>query len=308
MDSDELETAAAVPQAQAQAASTATAASSSQIVTAVSLKLPPFWPNDPALWFAQIEAQFVTRGITAQDTKFSYVVSSLQPDIAQEVRDFIITPPAQERYDKLKSELIKRTSQSEQKRLHQLLIAEELGDRKPSQLLRRMRQLLGDSKLEDTILKQLWLQRLPSNVKAILASTSDSVTLDQLANLADKILEVTASSSIAQVSTPTLTSPTPLQSTSPNVSDDIQRLTAQVAKLTTQVKTLTSQLQQRGRSKDRDSKDGQRNFHRSRSNSRNRSECWYHRRFGAAAHKCVHPCTYSSSPSPTAQENPQAGN
>ncbi|XP_038046745.1 uncharacterized protein LOC119720950 [Patiria miniata] len=127
-------------------------------VAAVSLKLPPFLPNDPTLWFAQVEAQFLTRHITVQDTKFAYVVSSLQPDIAQEVRDLLVSPPAHERYNTLKKELIKRTSASEQKRLHQLLIAEELGDRKPSQLLRRMRQLLGENTLEDNILKQLFLQ------------------------------------------------------------------------------------------------------------------------------------------------------
>ena len=112
------------------------------VLAAVSIKLPPYWPNDPVIWFAQVEAQFTTRGVTKQDTKFAYVVAALTPDIAQEVRDLLLTPPATTPYDTLKVELLKRTFASLQKRLHQLLIVEKLGDRKPSQLLRHMRQLL----------------------------------------------------------------------------------------------------------------------------------------------------------------------
>ena len=56
-----------------------------QAVHAVSLKLPPFWPTDPFVWFAQSEAQFLTRGITSQSTQLSYVIASLQPDLAQEI-------------------------------------------------------------------------------------------------------------------------------------------------------------------------------------------------------------------------------
>ena len=53
-------------------------------VHTVSLKLPPFWQEDPALWFHQMEAQFAIKGITQQLTKYHYIVGSLAPEIARE--------------------------------------------------------------------------------------------------------------------------------------------------------------------------------------------------------------------------------
>ena len=114
------------------------------VISTVSMKLPPFWPKDPDTWFAQVEAQFATRGITVEKTKFDYLVASLSPDAATEVRDLILNPPADNPYTLLKAAIIKRFAGSNQQKLQRLLNDLELGDNKPSQLLRRMRQLWSD--------------------------------------------------------------------------------------------------------------------------------------------------------------------
>ena len=194
------------------------------------------------VWFAQVEAQFLTRNTTSQKTIFAYVIAALQPKIAQEVRDLLITPPADQPYDTLKRELIQRTTATEQKCLHQLLISEELGDRKPSQLLRRMRQLLGESALQDPILRQLFLQRLPMKSQLILASSADTVPIEQLATLADKILEIALPShSVATLSAPTHA----VHSAVPEVTD----LHCRVDALTSQIQSLLCQLQIRDSSR-----------------------------------------------------------
>ena len=136
-------------------------------VAAMSIKLPPFWPSDPHVWFAQVEARFATRHITQQQTMFDYVVSSLQLEVVTEVRDLFLALPENTPYNALKSQLIKRTAASEQRRLQQLLHVEELRDRKPSQFLRRLQRLLRDAAhgFDPKFLRELFLQRLPSNAR-----------------------------------------------------------------------------------------------------------------------------------------------
>ena len=253
-------------------------------VAAVSVKLPPFWPADPEVWFAQVEAQFATRRVTSQKTRFEYVVSSLGPEFAAEVRDLLLRPPEENPYDILKAELVKRTAASEQRKLQQLISGEELGDRKPTQLLRRMQQLLGDHLTAgpdgNAFLKELFLQRLPPNVRMVLASADDAIDLQKLADMADKIMEVSTPSSVSAVSAP--------------INDDVKHLRAEVERLATLVASLTQHRpRRRNRSQSRDRRPRS-PAPQDQEQAASKTLCWYHRKFGEQARKCQPPCHWGN--------------
>nr|XP_037290685.1 zinc finger protein 182-like [Rhipicephalus microplus] len=93
--------------------------------------------------FSQIEACFELRRITSQKSKYLNVVSALPSDIADVADDVLASTTSEKPYDELKSTVLKRLEVSKQSRLQQLLSHEELGDQRPSHILHRMRQLLG---------------------------------------------------------------------------------------------------------------------------------------------------------------------
>ncbi|KAJ0175083.1 hypothetical protein K1T71_009224 [Dendrolimus kikuchii] len=192
--------------------------SSNMDVFKVGVKIPPFWPDEPALWFAQIEGQFNISGITSDSTKFYHVISQLDQNHAAEVKDIIIAPPADNKYLKLKSELIKRLSASQEKKIKQLLMHEELGDRKPSQFLRYLQTLAGPT-IPDSFLRTLWASRLPHNLQIVIAAQTDC-TLETIADLADKVYEIAPSNPI-------------VAATSTNIASScLDEITKQISELT----------------------------------------------------------------------------
>jgi len=169
------------------------------------------------------------------------VITSLSPEFAIEVRDLLIRPPAEDPYNTLKTELIKRTATSEQRKLQQLISGEDLGDWKPTQLLQRMQQLLGDhlgpAADNNSFLKELFLQRLLPNVRMVLASPDEKTDLAKLADMVDKIIKV-AAPSVSAISRTTSDA-------------EIEKLWAEVTRLADLVNSLTQHRPRRDRSESR---------------------------------------------------------
>ncbi|XP_060804605.1 uncharacterized protein LOC132902664 [Amyelois transitella] len=248
----------------------------------VSVRVPPFWPEEPEIWFAQVEGQFAISGITSDATKFNYVISQLDNKYSREVKDIIISPPAVGRYEKLKAELIKRLTASNENKLKQLLMHEELGDRKPSQFLRHLKGLAGLD-VPDDFLKTIWISRLPHSIQTILASQPATAHPDDLADLADRVNDLTS------------TMPKVASMSQQNQISEVEELKKEVAHLRRRLQDLTTRS---GRSRERSSRrpthSKSRSRQRSHSNYQKFPLCWYHAKFGEKAYRCILPCDYSA--------------
>ena len=232
----------------------------------------------------------MTQGITVSKTKFDYVVSCLAPEYVTEVCDLILELPAEQPYKTLKAQLTKQTSTSEQRRIQELLSTEELGERTPSQILRRIQQLLGDMapRMDAALLRELFLQRLPANVRMVLTPSAGGLSIDQLAQLADQILEasppsISATSTQQKFKTDPTTTQLAAQVT--QLAERLDKLTTQMAKTINQLFHYKCQSQSRSPG----------SFYRRRLSSSPRNKpadglCYYHRKFGDQATKCCPPC------------------
>jgi len=217
--------------------------------------------------------QFALANVTQDATKFYYVISHLDNKYAAEVEDVITNPPPTDRYERINAELIRCLSLSEEQRVRQVLMHEEMGDRRPTQFFRQLRTLAGPSVTSD-FLRTLWTNRLPPDIQAIIA-TQAQVSLDDEAKLADKIAEVTPPLCVVRVF---------------SSGDDICTLTARIDELARQVAAISTNP-----SRPRSPLQTRRHARRSpRPTGRSSAPdtCWYHRRFKERAKRCTAPCTW----------------
>lgn len=263
-------------------------------ISSVAFQCPAFWVSNPRAWFLHLESIFALRGIRLQLTKYHHVISALPQAVTEEIIDLLENIPEDRPYDVLKDAILRRTTASDSERVRKLLTETQLGDRKPSQLLRQMRSLAGRM-ADETILRELWFGKLPKPIAATLAA-SKKLPLEDLAEMADAAMEhwqpllsqgLSSLSGTASASTPTF------------VSDPAAQ--ARIATLEAQVQQLTHRLSRTSVTHRRPSRQS-----RGRSASRSSGYCWYHARYGPKARDCDKPCSWRT-PSPSPSGNDRAG-
>lgn len=254
-------------------------------------KIPPFDGEDPETWFIIVNRCFTAAGVEKEEDRFAYVVPLLERKYREEVKDLVREPPSQP-YTRLREELVKRLTRSQDEKTLQLLQREEIGDRRPSQFLRHLRYLGGNA-VKDDIIRPVWLSKLPPGVRAILAAHKD-LALEKIADLADSIAAEFDSRQILEASTSTHSASTQID---PSAIDAI--ISIKFAQLATSLKDEIATLRLRSRSPSPWRNVDRGRHPRSRSRLRPRSSqrtpgsgiCFYHWKFGAEARKCTPPCS-----------------
>lgn len=252
-------------------------------VSRIQVRVPPFWKQNPELWFRQIEAQFANANIVNDVTKYNTIVGVMESDILSSVSDIVINPPQANKYRAIKDRLTKQFAETDTKKIKSLLNEITLGDRKPSDLLRKMKEL-ACGKVGDELLKTLWLHRLPINVQIVLSTSEDGI--EQLASMADSMMEITDFTNIQAIESN--------RNSVQNLQQD-----KKLDDLVNVVCQLEGKIESLKKSFGKSSKRG-RHTARSRSPTPSKTQavsssklCYYHKNFGKNATKCKKPCDFT---------------
>lgn len=253
-------------------------------VARVSVKPAPFWKKSLFMVCSTRSTIFSRRVTTANETKFNHVISAVESEILNSVCDIILRPPENDKYVALKTRLIEIHSESEASKIRTLLQGLELGDQLPSQLLTRIRGLVGEA-VGELLLKSLWLGRHPSNTQTILAALSEDLT--GLAAVADKINDLTNNPSVNAVTTSNTTSDLKISQPEQQVS----QLSAMVSELTTSLNKRHSRSRSRHNSQHRNPFQTRRQRHNKYKEPSN-GMCFYHTILEAMPKNATYPVRF----------------
>lgn len=153
-------------------------------VYGASPKIAPFTEKNTKSWFRLVEQQFKIAAITNDTTKYSHVLATLTPDIIARIPDAILD---KESYEELKVYINEKFSLSKQQRFEELWNDKSLIGR-PSTNLSDMHLNAQQLGVGDDIVKEIFLKKVPQNIKIVMTAMRDQLDLEGLGKLADQLL------------------------------------------------------------------------------------------------------------------------
>lgn len=299
--------------------------------TANFVNLPTFDATNPQHWLRMSIYAFKAYNVTDEQQKYYLMIGALPSHIQMDAADNV-KPDLPNSFKTLCDYITKITSIPTEKRIKTLLSDTQMGDRKPSQFLRYLRELIGsEADGDSTFVRSIFLDRLPKKITMIIAPPPEQ-SLDSIAEIADRISLYShvyaESSTIASISSrnsevaPFV--PTPKENfgiSIGNLNDSINALKIESRSFGSQLNAMQQQinslitnfnssmnlLQRQMSNLQPQNRD---RAYKSRSTSRSRDEttlnrnlCFYHTKFGDRATKCVNPCSWNNS-----NQNHQQGN
>ncbi|XP_033227729.1 uncharacterized protein LOC117179759 [Belonocnema kinseyi] len=251
-------------------------------------KIPPFFRNDPSLWFMQVEASCRAL-VSGQATMADCIISHLDSDVIAHVKDILTASPAPaDIYDQIKHRIVSGFAESAETRFRRLLKGEVSFEGKPSVLLNRLCSY-NDGGCTEEVMKTIFMNNLPKHVTAILAG-NETADLQTLARLADNIVVAVPTPPMSQFNTAAITKETPSETSDAKLDwlvNEFKQLKSQVSKL------------QSNWSRNPSRSDSQNRGNRNRSQSRDGTKfCFYHKRYGSKAKSYRQPCSWIQKSSP----------
>ncbi|XP_073951842.1 uncharacterized protein [Choristoneura fumiferana] len=266
------------------------------MAVAVSSRIPEFWVDQPRVWFIRTEAVLTPQKMS-DESKFDMVVSKLPKEVIVQITDFLIKPPDTGKFEALKATLLTLLEDTKDRQIERMMVEMELGDQKASQLLRRMRDLGRDKFPEDTI-RVLWQRLLPATVRAVLSATQTK-NLDDLAVIADNVLEATRAGQIAAVAQAAESTAGGASTSRTTAPTDAERIFDEIAKLSVRLRNVEKPKPWVRTARGGQGPRLQRFEERPRARRTPNDPgwlCFYHFRFRERAAKCVQPCSWNPMP------------
>lgn len=261
------------------------------------------YSDSPAEWFEILESDFASESITDETTKCRIArigLSKHQPTL-ELIRDCLNVSNEVHPYATLKARVIKRLAHSEDAKWSKLQSPHQLGTKKPSHFLAELK-LLAPADAPERLIRNTFLSALPPALCSQLDMQPHLRTLDEVAQMADVILEkypsnygqsLNTMSVAVQPTTPVNTPATCIEAddSSSSYNETLSAMKEQLETLAIHVKRISAPKPKEKISQTSRTEPGTRK--RRPQPGDEDYLCWYHWKFGANSKKCAPFCCYS---------------